>query len=523
MKHKIKSILTLFILLQSGFTLSAQNKNKTVQEQKELSVIMGRETLDLNPHTSSFKDEAQILNSIYEGLFSYNPVTSEPDFAIAQSYKTSRDMLVWTFTLRQDAFFSDGKPITSHNVKESWLNLIQTKGAYYSSFLDIIRGAKALRYQKGKPEDVAIYAKDDYTLSIELTSPQSYLPKILCHHAFSVIDFKDGAFSGPYIIQKHTQSNIVLAKNLKYYAADSVKIPLINISFSEDLDNNAYLFNTGKAQIVFENCNAKKVLDKESLQFEPLFGTYFFFFKTHKDSKISEGVKQALLEAVPWEDLREGSLFPATTLIYPVYGYTSPQGLTYTDYDHARFMLNEAKKSLGLKEDDIIELTFSIPDGESIFSAARILKDAWGQIGVRVNIQTEHDPNYLNRIETSDADLFIYTWIGDFPDPVAFLDLFRSDSTLNTSAYSNEEYDSLLKKADCTKNKSDRMALLNRAEDILLSSGTIIPLTHPVDLNVVNMNEVAGWVPNTLGLHSFKGLSLKKPASTFKYGIIASN
>ena len=187
MKHNLKSFFCLTALIMAELSLYAY-----AQESKELSVIMSRSNLDLNPHTSSFSDEAQILNSLYEGLFSYNPVTSEPENALVESYKTSRDMLVWTFYLRKDAKFSDGKPITSYNVKESWINLIQTKGAYYSSFLDIIRGAKELRLGKGSVEDVAIFTRDEHTISIELTSPRSYLREVLCHHAFSVIDFKNG-------------------------------------------------------------------------------------------------------------------------------------------------------------------------------------------------------------------------------------------------------------------------------------------------------------------------------------------
>ncbi|MBP5401806.1 MAG: peptide ABC transporter substrate-binding protein [Treponema sp.] len=518
MKHNLKSFFCLTALIMAELSLYAY-----AQESKELSVIMSRSNLDLNPHTSSFSDEAQILNSLYEGLFSYNPVTSEPENALVESYKTSRDMLVWTFYLRKDAKFSDGKPITSYNVKESWINLIQTKGAYYSSFLDIIRGAKELRLGKGSVEDVAIFTRDEHTISIELTSPRSYLREVLCHHAFSVIDFKNGAYSGAYVILHHSQNSLVLSKNLEYYNQESVKINQINISFSDDLNENSYLFNTGKVQIIFGNANAKSILDKDSLQFEPLFGTYFFFFKKQKNSVINEKIKQALLEAVPWDDLREGSLFPATTLIYPVYGYTSPQGLNYTDYEHARFLINKAKAEAGLAEDELIELTFSIPEGDSIYQAARILKNAWGEIGVRLNIVTDRDPNYLNKIEISDADLFVYTWIGDFPDPVTFLDLFRSDSSLNISGFSDSKYDSLIKKADSAQKRSERMELLKQAEDILLSSGTIIPLTHPVDLNIVNTNDISGWSANTLGLHSFRHLSFKKPASSFKYGIIASN
>ena len=96
-----------------------------LENQKELTVILSSFSLNLNPHTSVYSNEAQILNSTYEGLFSYNSQTAEPDFALAVNYTTSRDQLLWTFTLRDDAFFSDGKKITSTDVKDPGLICLQ--------------------------------------------------------------------------------------------------------------------------------------------------------------------------------------------------------------------------------------------------------------------------------------------------------------------------------------------------------------------------------------------------------------
>lgn len=512
---KIKKILITALLISAVFSSFSQTSS-----DKELTVVMQRGNLDLNPHTSAYTDEAQILNSLYEGLFTYNPITSDPENALVESYSTSRDMLVYNFKLKENSFFSNGRKITAEDIKNSWLTLLNTPGAYYASFLDIIKGAKNFRLGKGKAEDVAIFSKGEYFLRVELESPASHFPKILCLHAFAAIDLKDGSFSGPYILDQISDTKIVLKKNECYRENCAVNIPKINILFSSNKEDNSVLFNSGIAQWIMADCEVKTILDKESVLFEPLFGTYYFFFKL-RNKNLTQKVRQALMEATPWEELRKGSLCPAATLIFPLTGYSRPAPLDYTDSDHAKTLLNEAKKELGLSDEEVIELTFEIPEGDSIYEAATLLKYAWGEIGVRLNIKVNSNPAYISEISKLDSDLFIYTWIGDFSDPSAFLELFRSDSTLNETLWKDRNFDALLDKANSTKKSSDRLAILSEAEDILLSSGVIIPLTHSIDLNVVNKNELGGYFTNALGIHPFKHMYFNPPKSQFQYGKVA--
>lgn len=536
MANNFKRLLTTLLIINMGFFLHAQITPRDYledllsdmqqpeyedipQNQKTLTVVMPRGNMDLNPHTSAYTDEAQILNSLYEGLFTYNPISADPENALVESYTVSRDMLVYNFKLKQ-AKFSSGRQITAQDFKDSWLQLLQTPGAYYASFLDIIKGAKAFRLGKGKAEDVAIYVKDDLSLRVQLETPASHFPKILCIHAFSAVDLKDSSFSGPYCVADNTPQKVVLKKNSFYREEAAVHIPEINILFSKDLDDNAVLFNSGVAQWISADCNAKKILDKSSLSFYPLFGTYYFFFKL-KNKMLTPKVRQALMEATPWKQLREGSLCPATTLIYPVTGYTSPSPLDYTDPDHARELIKEARKELKLKDKEEIQFTFEIPEGDSIYEAARILKYAWGEIGVRLNIKVNPNLAYISEISKLDSDLFVYTWIGDFPDPVAFLELFRTDSTLNETGWSDKNFDALIDKANNTRNSKERLALLSQAEDILLSSGVIIPLTHSIAMNIIDTTEIGGFYENALGIHPFRYMYFKKSKSKFIYGKVA--
>lgn len=532
----IKKFLSCALVLSAGLCLFAQEYGTEpdysqmeqmevipevpLKEQKELTVCFTDLYLNLDPHTSAYANEAQVINSLYEGLFCYGPQMATPVNNLCTEYKTSRDKMYWTFTLR-NAKFSDGTPITSQHVKDSWLKLLSTPGAFYSSFLDIIKGAKEYRMGTGKAEDVGIYARDPHTLSIQLVSPVSHLPRLLCHHAFSVIDVEKENYSGPYKLAEFSKDRIVLEKNENYFDKKNVQIPKIIIIPSESAEDASYKFNTGKVQWIDGEYELSKLLDKNSVKLERSFGTSFYFFKEGNSPYLTEKVRQALMEATPWDQLRASDLFKASTFVYPLTGYNSPAPLDYTDFDHAKILMKEAKEELGLTEKDNIDLTFYIHEGTYIYQQARMIKHAWARVGVNLKIEVFRGSNYYSQIKDAKADLFTYTWIGDFYDPITFLELFKGDSNLNESNWKNAEYDEFIRKANLTMDLQERFNLLSQAEDILLTSGMIIPISFSLGSNIVNTNEIGGWTESPLNIHPYKYLFFKENTTSSNLGVVA--
>lgn len=498
-----------FVVLISVSVCFAQDSNQDEQKNEsqdtpqELTVIEYDRSFDLNPHTSSFSNEAQILNSVYEGLFSYNQLTLEPEKALATDFHVSRNKKNWSFTIREGTFFSNNKPITAESIKESWLNLIATKDATYSSFLDIIQGAKEYRTGNGKREDVAIFTDDSNHLNVTLTKPASHFPKILCHHAFSAVD-PDGGASGAYYIESVSKESIVLKKNDKYWDAATVSIPKITILLSNDSDENTYAFNLGEAQWVPGPFNAGKIINKSYINLAAEFGTEYLFFKSNKSPWSNPNFRLALLTAAPWEELRRIHTSKAETLIHPLTGYKSPEGFSYTNEAEAKVLLNEARKEAGYAEDEKLTLKFAIMDNDYMKIMAQALKEAWAKINVEVEIIEIPNELYLQSISSTEADLFTYTWIGDFADPLAFLELFRSDSAMNETEWRNKDYDDLLDKACFTNDASEHYDYLSKAEDLLLSSGLIMPISHPIAVNLVDTTVVKGFTNNALDIHPYK-------------------
>ena len=94
----------------------------------------------LNPLTSNDAASSRIRNEIFESLLTRHPQTLElrPHLAMARP-QISDDKLTYTFTLRRDAHFQDGKPLTGHDVlfslkavKNPWVNAPHRR-VYYQS------------------------------------------------------------------------------------------------------------------------------------------------------------------------------------------------------------------------------------------------------------------------------------------------------------------------------------------------------------------------------------------------------
>lgn len=484
--------------------------------QKELIIIDIVSDYNLNPQTANYSSEAQLLNGIYEGLFSYDPIMLDPLPALAEGFRISRDKKTWTFTIRENAKFSNGEPILAEDVYRSWVSLVDpTLNAPFASLLDCIEGVADYRLGRGDSNDIGIEVKNSKTLVVDLVSPTEHFPKILSHHAFSVIPEEEGVYSGAYVLKERSPDLMLFEKNTEYYDAENVAIPSIRIMNDDDYDENAHRFNIGDAQWASNGIMGKSIYDTDALFIAPQFGTEFIFFKANKEPWNNPLVRNAIIAAMPWEDLRAGNFVIATTLLFPLENYPDIAGLYEQDIDLAKELLTKAGYDMQTSEDTVIdtglELIFAIPDLEQTRKKATIIVDALAAIGITVLIETTPSPRYLDSFDGWDADLFTYTWIGDFADPLAFLELFRGGSSLRETAWQDDHFDSLLDEATLLTDEAERYKKLAEAEQYLLDQGVILPISHPVSFNVVDTNILGGWYPNALNIHPFKYLYFKEP------------
>ena len=497
----------------------AAEKEKLPQElQQNFIIVESVRVHELNPQVTNYSSDSQILNGLYEGLFTLSPISLEPQYAIAKEFKISRDKKRWSITLRDDARFSNGEKITAESVRDSWLRMLANPDAPYSSLFDIVRGAEAFRMGYGNYDEVGIYATAENVLSIYLNNPANYLPKILCHTAFSVTHSNPEIYSGPYKLEIAAERKYILKKNPYYWDKDAVTLERITFLQSDNAEENTYYFNTGAVDWVTGQVNQQKLLDLAAIQVNATFGTGFLYFKMSnrkpagaKTSKLWDypEFRNAVMEAFPWEKIHKKYLIQANTLVYPLSGYPQIDGFDYTDQIEASLKMKDARKKYGIPEEETIPLVMHVFENEFDEADEQAMREAFEPLGIQLEIHAIPSWQYYATIGSADADILVTSWIGDFADPLAFLELFRGASTMNESGWKNEKFDSLLDQA-ATAGEADRLNLLGQAENILLDEGMVLPLYRSVSSNIVDLKEVGGWYVNAFDLHPLKYLYKKQ-------------
>ena len=485
-------------------------------DRQELTVVMTDGSIQLDPRKSFLASEAQIFSGLYEGLFSYNPLTLEPIPAAAESWKLSEDKKTWTFTLRSNARYWNGDSLRAEHFKNAWLSLLDPAGNNpYSSLFDIIVGAKGFRTgQNTDPATVGIECPDNRTLVVHLNSPAAFFPSMLCHHSFSPIhpsmlgitDWSKQApiSNGPFYITEQKPDQLILAKNELYWDAKRVSIKKLRIRFAKDGQEAASLWNSGEGRWIAGEVDLEALQDRSGIVVNAMFATFYFYIRSSQAPWTDSSIRQALRLALPWEEIRQGYYLPASTLIYPIPGYPTPKGLEETNLEKAKELLAKAgyPKGVGMPT-----LVIKISQSTEAYRIAGLMAAAWKDgLGIPVEIKATPYESYIDELKKDDYVVGSSTWIGDFADPYTFLQMWRRDSNLNDARFNDPVYESLIDQS-MTEEGEQRWQTLAKAEELLLQGGTVLPIAYTPALNIIDMNEIDGWYPNPLDIHPFKYLS----------------
>lgn len=527
----IKKYFLLFILCSCSVFVSAEdaNQKETLAPQQNFVVSVTLGIPNLHPHTAYNANEAQMLTALYEGLCVYDPYTLQPVAGLAKSWKISSDGLLWTFTLRDSLTFEDGTPITAQVFRDSFINLLNPAlDLPYSSLLDCVKGAK--EYRSGQITDTAqvgFYAESDTSFKISLVYPAEHLANILCHHAFSAVHPSqldsavhmagkssflkiEDAFipiaSGPFKIESSSDDRIRLIKNEAYWDVQSVKLKSITLLLDPNADEMTEAFNTGTVHWLCGSVNLNKVAAAHTIHVTPMFATEYLYFNTNTAPCSSQVLREALVHAIPYDTLRKNYLLPAKTLVFPLIGYPSVTGVDTQDIAKAEALLKKVEKADIEKSIKIL-----LPQTDFYAEQAEILKKAWETLNLSVEVTLVPFEEYYARQKTDDYHVALVSWIADFADPLAFLELFRSDSSLNSSGWSSLEYENNIKKASAEQNRKKRFEYLAKAEQLLMDSSVIIPLSHIPAINVIDLSDIKGWYTNAVNIHPFKFIRFVQP------------
>jgi peptide/nickel transport system substrate-binding protein/oligopeptide transport system substrate-binding protein len=495
-----------------------QQKRPTVVDLDSLTMTMSGSDIELDFRKSYLASEAQFYTGLYEGLFSYHPLTMEPIPAAASRWSLSDDKKTWTFTIREYARYWNGDTVKAEDFRNAWLSQLEPgRNSPYSSLFDVIEGAND--YRTGRSSDkskVGIEAPNNNTLIVRLSSPASFFPNMLCHHSFSpihpsMLNVDDWSTTspisnGPYYLLENKGKTKILSRNELYWGASYVTLKTIVVELTDDGDETSALWNSGGVQWISGEVNLETLTDSSDIVVNPMFATHYYFIRSVNKPWDDWRVRRALILALPWGSIRENLLIPAETLIYPIMDYPKIKGLDTTDIEEAKKLLAEAGYPGGK---GLPELVIRLTPAMEAARIGGIMSAAWmDELGVPVKIEVFPFDKYFDSLKEDAYDVASSTWIGDFADPYTFLQMWRRDSNLNDARYDDPDYEKLINKS-MVEEGWDRWKTLSEAEELLLSRGTVLPISYSFAINIVDISEIGGWFSNVLDIHPFKYLYFK--------------
>ncbi|MGD9157070.1 MAG: peptide ABC transporter substrate-binding protein [Desulfobacteraceae bacterium] len=537
-----KITITLFVIL---VLVIACGRQVPILDHEIGTVIYNNksepETIDPSLYTGH--PDATIIIQLFEGLISFHPQTLKPIPGVAERWEVSEDGKEYTFHLRKNAKWSDGKPVTAEDFRYSFVRLLDPKTAarYAYQGYYIKNGEK---FNKGIITDkslLGIDVIDDYTLKLTLESPTPYFPSLLYHtslypvrkdivekYGSDWIRPENIVGNGPFILKEWTlQKQMVMLPNPQYWDIKNVK-PKKLIFYPIESVVTAYKMYQAD-QIMFTNPLPLPVIDKliedkePELQIKPFFTSYFYKINTTLPALKNKKIRKALSLVIDRNNivnkiLKAGQI-EAWTLVPPgIEGYEPPvPEFTKMDIPRAKELLAEGLAEEGLKEFPEIGLLYNTMEAHKKLALA--VSDMWREhLDLNILPYNQEWKVYLKSEHNMHFQIIRHGWVGDYLDPNTFLDMFLTGGGNNNTGFANPEYDNLIKSASREQNPEKRFQILKEAEALLIDEQPIIPLYFYV-FDYIKKPYLKGVYGNPMEHHNFKYAYIDEEELKKYYGL----
>ena len=502
------------------------------EDKVTFRIANGAEPESLDPAKIQGVPEHRIFETLFEGLIVYDPQSADGVPGLAESWEVSEDGMTYTFKLRK-ANWSDGTPITAHDVVYSWLRELAPETASPYAWFPVMFLAGANEYNIGEagPEAVQIRALDDYTFQMDLIGPLPYVIGALGHYSFAVVPqhaiekygdewILPGNFvgNGPYTLKEWTpQDKIVAVKNEAYWDADSVKLDEVVFYASDDNNTNYNMYISGQVDwlTAIPNDKLDSVKMREDYQVAPQLSTYYYTIQTTKapfdDARVRKALSLAIDRQTLVDEVTKAGQIAAWGIVPNMAGYDALE-FPFDNMDDAIAEAQSLLAAAGYPNGvgfPSFSLLYNTDDSHKMI--AEYVQQQWANnLGINCVLENQEWATYLSNRNAGNFDVARAGWVGDYQDPNTFLDMFVTGAGMNGGKYSNEDYDLFINEAARMEAGEDRMDVLKTAESIMIDEDqAIFPFYYYVSQNLIDLDKWGGWYSNTMDYHPTKDIYLK--------------
>lgn len=500
-----------------------------------LHVGNGVEPQGLDPQTTTGASDWAVQRSLFEGLINADPQTGAPIPGGALRWEISPDLLRYTFHLRPEARWSDGKPVVANDFVRTAQRALSPKlAAEVANDFFWLAGARA--YYDGIERDfsqVGIRALDALTLEYRLAEPLPCFLELLRSRLGTPLPMdlvtqtggaeKRGApwtrpgqlvGNGAFVLKEWVQNkSIVVEKSPTYWDRDRVKLARMVFHPVENGETEEMMFRAGQLHITanvpptkIETWRREK---PEALQIEALPRVRFVVVNPQRAPLGDARVRRALALAVDRPQISRvlgGNRTPMRSLV-PTSG---PEFVARDQFEDdpaaARALLAEAGYPGGK---GFRKLELLLPNRGNSRLIVEMIQEMWRKnLGIDITLNIQEWGVYIDSENNGQYDIALDGW--SMPHPYLFYDLNRSGSVLSRYLWSSAEYDGLLTEAARAPTPAAESLVYARLEAVLAREMPFIPL-HIDSLTYLLHPSVRGWILNRKVAHPWNHLSLEAP------------
>lgn len=527
-----RSVLALCLTGTLAASQAAQIPAGTqLSELQRIVINNGSEVATLDPQKAEGVPESNVMRNLLEGLVETDN-NGQLVPGVAQQWQ-SEDGRIWTFTLRDDARWSNGQPVTAQDFVYSWQRLADPQTASpYASYLQAahVANVDAILSGKAAPAELGVKALDDRHLQVTLSEPVPYFVAMLAHSAMKPVYrpaieqwgeqwtqpqhyVGNGAFT---LSEWVVNEKIVVKRNPQYWdnahtvMEEGVFLPLS----SENSDINRYRSGgTDMTNSVVPPEMFKKLQQDlgDEVKISPLLCTFYYEINNKKapfdDARVRAALKLTLdRDIIAQKIMGQGQI--------PAYGLTPPftHGITLSPPAWAQQTQSErnasAKQLLadaGFNQQNPLRFTLLYNTSEQNKRQAIAAASMWQKnLGAVVTLQNQEWKTLLETRHQAQYDVVRATWCADYNEPSTFLNMLLSGSSINTAFYHSPAFDQLMQQTLTSADEAKRASLYQQAEAQLDKDSPIVPVYYRVSVRLVKP-----WVGGFTGKDPQDMLALK--------------
>ncbi len=526
MKHLFAYTAAAALFAGTAFAMDTHPvTGEKLAENQELTYRLMDQFPTLDPQLNEETVGFHVIRDIFEGLISQDE-NGDLIPGVATEWTPSNENKTWTFTLRQDAKWSNGDPVTAHDFVYAWKRAADpATGSPYSWYVEItqIENAGAIVAGDADPDTLGARAVDDYTLEVNLDSPLPYFPNMTTYATLFPVHqetveahgaewtspeniVSNGAFMLDELVLNEFHTRV---KNPMYWDADNVILEKVTGLVINDHNQALTRYLAGELDYMddlppgqFPNLQAE--YPDEAFVTPRLCSYYYAFNFTDsgnpalQDVRVRQALSYAIDRQVIVDNVLKGGQWPAYNFAHrATAGFEMPtiEYSTWTQAEKdakAKELITEAGYGIG---GEPLTLKLIYNTSESHRQIATVISQMWKQkLGVETTLENMEWKTYLEIRANQEFDVARSAWCGDYNEASTFLDLLTTTHGANDGKYSNERVDELMA---ASKTSMDPQAAYTEVEQILAEEMAIAPIYHYTQA-FMKKPDIKGWPLNNV-------------------------